>query len=192
MTIGAMTSTRLICLALLHACLAALPAYGQEARIQIDSLAQLEAKADEVVEVTLDERMIRIAEKLLSDKRSTDEAKIKELVKELKGVYVKVFKFKQAGEYTAADLEPVRAQLRAPGWERIVGVRSRSGGENVEVYLMGDTNHVQGLTIIAAEPDELVLVNIVGPIDLEKLSELEGSFGIPRLELKFSRKPPKE
>ena len=49
-----------------------------------------------------------------------------------------------------------------------------------------------GLAIIAAEPKELVIVNIVGPIDLEKLSQLEGIFGIPDLNIRIGGKKDKE
>jgi hypothetical protein len=35
--------------------------------------------------------------------------------------------------------------------------------------------------IISAEPKEFTVVNIVGPVDLEKLAGLEGQFGIPRI-----------
>ena len=67
---------------------------------------------------TLDEKMIQLAGKFLSGKRSSDEAKIKELIAGLKGVYVKVFEFDKDGEYSDADLDPLRAQLRASGWTR--------------------------------------------------------------------------
>jgi hypothetical protein len=40
-----------------------------------------------------------------------------------------------------------------------------------------------GLAIIASEPREFTIVNIVGAVDLEKLRQLEGQFGIPKLEL---------
>ena len=39
----------------------------------------------------------------------------------------------------------------------------------------------EGLAILAAEPKELTVVNIIGIIDIEKLSKLEGQFGIPDL-----------
>jgi len=192
MKIGMITLLRLICFALLWTFCPCLSAYAQEAKLQIESFSKLEAKAAETVDVSLDERMLRLAAKLLSDKRSPDEAKVKELVAGLKGVYVKVFEFDKEGEYSDAEIEPVRAQLRGPGWTRIVGVRTRRGGENVEVYIMGDVDKVQGLAIIATDPRELVVVNLVGPIDLEKLSELEGNFGIPHLDLKFPERKPRK
>jgi hypothetical protein len=38
---------------------------------------------------------------------------------------------------------------------------------------------IAGMAVLVAESRELTVVNIVGPIDIEKLSQLEGHFGIP-------------
>ena len=40
---------------------------------------------------------------------------------------------------------------------------------------------VAGLLVLSAEPRELTIVNLVGPVDVEKLADLEGHFGIPRM-----------
>jgi hypothetical protein len=42
-------------------------------------------------------------------------------------------------------------------------------------------DRINGLVIISAEPREFTVVNIVGDIDLDRLSKLEGEFGIPRI-----------
>ncbi|HZS08282.1 MAG TPA: DUF4252 domain-containing protein [Blastocatellia bacterium] len=169
----------------------ALTTRAQDAKLEISQLDKLAAKAAEAVEVSLDEKLLRLAARILSDK-NPDEAKVKELILALKGVYVRVFEFDKAGEYSEADLEPLRSQLRAPGWSRIVGVRSRRGGENVDVFTRMQGDNIVGLAIIAAEPEELTVVNIVGPIDLEKLSQLEGHLGIPRLGIGRHGKSKKE
>jgi hypothetical protein len=164
---------------------------GQDApgrlKINLDKLA---TKASDSVEITIDERLLKLAAKLLSSS-TPDEAKIKELVAGLKGVYVRSYEFDQPGGYSPSDVEEIRAQLRAPGWSKIVGVRSRKEGENVEVFTLLSGNSIVALAIIAADPKELTLVNIVGPIDLEKLSQLEGQLGIPHLGLE-GIKPRKE
>ncbi|MFN7993255.1 MAG: DUF4252 domain-containing protein [Bryobacteraceae bacterium] len=152
---------------------------AQQVKWNFDRLA---AKAANSVDVTLDGSTLRLATKFLSGE-DEDEAKVKKLVAGLKGIYVKSFEFKNAGEYTQADLEGFRALVRTPGWERIVGVQSKEDGENVEIYLKTDPKGIGGLAIIAAEPKELTLVNIVGPIDLDSLSELGGHFGIPEVDV---------
>lgn len=73
--------------------------------------------------------------------------------------------------------------MSAPGWQRLVEVRSRKEQSAVDVYLFVESNLANGLVIIASEPREFAIVNIVGAVDLQKLHQLEGRFGIPRLEL---------
>ena len=158
-----------------------LAARAQGAKIQLQHLEKLSAKAAETVDVSLDSQTLQVAAKFLRADRP-DEAAIKELLNGLKGVYVRVLQFDRSEDYTA-DLEVVRNQLRQPGWSRIVGVRSRRDGENIEVYTWIEGGDIAGLGIISTESRELVVVNIVGPIDLEKLSRLEGKFGIPRLDI---------
>jgi hypothetical protein len=158
---------------------AAITAHAQGARLQIDQLDSLANKASETVDVKLDERLMLTAAKIFSEK---DDADIKEILKGLKGIYVKSFEFEKAGEYSPADVESVMSQLRGGAWSKIVGVKSKNG-DNVEVYLMMQGDQIQGLAVISAEPKEFTVVNIVGPVNLEKLSKLEGQFGVPDLGL---------
>ena len=182
---------RLVYASLLVLMFTPLRTHGQDAKLQINHLEKLADRATEVVDVTLDGQMLQLASRFMSGKRSPDEAKAKDLISNLKGIYVKSFEFDKKGEYAEADIDSIRSQLRAPLWSRIVGVRSKRQGENAEVYLMGDDDNIQGLAIISAEPKELTVVNIVGPIDVDKLSELGGHFGVPRLELERTGKPRK-
>lgn len=162
--------------------------FAQNARLEIGNLDKLSAKASDVVDVTVDENLLKLAIKFLSDK-SPDEARIKEIVSGLKGVYVRVFEFDQPGQYSVGDVDALRLQLKSPGWSKIVGVRSRKQGENIDVHIMTQGDLISGLAIIAANPRELTVVNIVGPIDLEKLRQLEGQFGIPKLDIDSGTKP---
>ncbi|HTT61904.1 MAG TPA: DUF4252 domain-containing protein [Bryobacteraceae bacterium] len=140
---------------------------------------KLAARASNTVDVSLSGSLLQFATKFLSDS-DKDEAKVKKLVGGLKGIYVKSFEFKTPGEYSAADVESFRTPLRSPDWERIVGVHSSEDGETVDVYLRNEAKGgIGGLAIIATEPKEVTLVNIVGSIDLESLSDLGGHFGIP-------------
>jgi hypothetical protein len=170
-----------------------LPAYGQVARLQLNNLEKLSKKAAEVVDVSLDSSMLKLASKFLNEDEDADEAEVKELVKDLKGIYVKSFEFDEEGDYSPEDVEAIRAQLKGPGWSRIVGVVSKRERENTEVYMMvlGSGESIQGLAIIDAEPKELTVVNIIGSIDLDKLGALEGHMGVPKLELEKGKAPQK-
>lgn len=159
----------------------AVPARAQNARLNLERLEKLSSKAVEVNNVTLDGDMLQLAAKFLDlDKEDEDAAQAKEIVKKLKGIYIKSFEFEEPHQYSAADVEEIRAQLAAPGWNKIVESRSKRSNENDEIYFFKDANNnLGGIAILVAEPKELTVVNIVGPVDMDKLSVLSGKFGIP-------------
>jgi hypothetical protein len=161
---------------------AAAPAYAQDhAKIDMSHLDNFAERADKVITVTVDEQLLRLAASFLSDKKP-DEAKIKELILGLKGVFVKRFEFEKEGEFSLADVDSIRSQLTAPGWSSVANVRSKREG-NYDVSIMSEGSVIKGLAVLAAESKAFTVVNIVGPIDLAKLAELEGKFGIPHFGL---------
>ncbi len=165
------------------------PLLAQDVKLPA-SLDRLAEKASEAVDVTLDGKMLEFAGKFLSGK-DPDEAKVKKMLTGLKGIYVRAFEFDKEGEYSPADVEAIRSQLRGPGWSRMVGVVSKKDRENADVYMKLDNNgQLGGLLILAAEPKELTVVNIVGTISLDDLSELGGHFGVPEIEVHKEKKQP--
>jgi hypothetical protein len=178
-----MRAIKPIFLSLLLTGCAALTTFGQNARLQLGHLDRLEAVADQTVDVTVDQKVLNLAKIFLGKSKDPDKQKIKELIGEIEGIYVKHFTFERAGQYSLSDIEAIRSQLNGPGWERMAGVRSRRNNQNLDVYTMIQGSRIGGLAVIAAEEKELTIVNIIGPIDLEKLVDLEGSFSIPELEI---------
>ena len=176
-------SVRAIALGSLLSVLAAAPAYAQDpAKIEMSHLDRFADRADKVINVTVDQQLLQLAGSFLNPKRSPDEAKIKELILGLKGIYVKRFEFEKEGAYTLADVDSIRTQLNGPGWVKVADVRSKHEG-NYDVVLMSEGSVIKGLVVLAAEPKAFTVVNVVGPIDVAKLGELEGKFGIPHLGL---------
>ena len=146
--------------------------------LNLDKLAQ---RAKESVDVTLDASLLQLASGFLS-KNNADEAKVKKMIANLKGVYVRSFEFDKEGAYTAADVDYIRSQFNGPGWEHIANVRSKREG-SYDVVMMYEGSVIRGLGVLAAEPRALTVVNVIGAIDLTKLRDLEGNFGIPRFGL---------
>ena len=175
--------------ALLLIIISALVAQAQDSRLQLGTLDHLAAKASATVDVSIDDRLIRLAAKVLSDK-DADEREVKKLVEGLKGIYVRSFEFDTDGQFVDADVEPIRSQLRAPGWKRLVNVRSRKEG-NLEVYILLNGDQVGGLSVLHTDNRELTVVNIVGVVDLDKLAKLEGQLGIPELGIESEKTKPK-
>jgi hypothetical protein len=163
------------------------PAWAADARLVLPDFTGLEGKASETVTITLDAAMLGLAARFLSSDEP-DDAAVKELVKGLTGIYVKSFEFDSDFVYPKSDVDKVRKQLSSPGWQRLVEVRSRKSNSDVDVYVSTDRDKVNGLAIIASEPRELTIVNIVGSVDLQKLHQLEGRFGVPKLQLEAEKK----
>jgi len=153
---------------------------AQSGKLQLDQLDVLTNRASNTVDVKLDEHLLLTTWKLFKD---PDEVEIRDLLKNLKGIYVKSFSFEKENEYSPAEIDSVMVQLRGGGWSKIVGITSKKQSENVEVYLMMIADQISGLAVVCLNPKDVTVINIVGPINLEKLSQLEGSFGIPDLDL---------
>jgi hypothetical protein len=138
--------------------------------------------------------MLQLAAKFLDmDKDDPDAGQVKELIKKINGIYVKSLEFDKPNEYSPEDVKEIRTQLAAPGWSKIVESRDKHSAENDEIYVMKDANNnIAGIAILVVEPRELTVVNIVGPVDLDKLGALNGKFGIPRDKKDKEREHPKK
>jgi hypothetical protein len=153
------------------------------------NLDQIAAKAKETVDVTLDSSTLQLASKFLSSGKAK-ELEAAGLLTGVKAICVRHYEFANEGGYAPGDVQRVRDQLRAPAWTRIVNVREQK--ESSEVFTRSEGGQVTGIALIAAEPKELTVVFVDGPIDLDKLSKFGGQFGIPPIPVPGAmRKPSK-
>ena len=158
---------------------AQLPA--QLLQLRITGLDGLASKAKESVDITLDSTMLQMAGGFLAgDGKDKDQAQVKALLAGLKAITVRSYEFKETGQYRMEDLEPIRAQLRSPGWNKIISVQEKD--EISEIYTRTEQGKVVGFAIIAAEPKELAIIAIEGTIDLKDLSKLKG-LGVPAIPI---------
>jgi Domain of unknown function (DUF4252) len=153
-----------------------------EPKLLLPNFDALASKANETVSITLDSALLGMAAKFL-DPNNPEDAAAREVLSGLQGIYVKSYTFDEDFAYPKVDIDRVRKQLSAPGWTRLVEVRSRKEQADVDIYISVEGNKALGLAIIASEPREFTIVNIVGSVDLDKLHQLEGKFGVPKLEL---------
>lgn len=152
------------------------------ALLSLPDFDALAAKATETVNISLDTSLLGLAASFL-DSSNPDDAAAKQLIGGLKGIYVRSYTFDQDFAYPAAQVDQVRRQLAPPAWQRLVEVNSTKDHTHVQIFVSADRGVANGLAIIASEPREFTIVNIVGSIDLAKLHRLEGKFGIPKLDL---------
>jgi len=141
---------------------------------------ELAARASDVTEVTLDKNMLGFASKFMTDK-DEDEARARKLISGLKGIYVRDYEFDKEGQYSMDEVAKLRAQFETPEWSPIVRERERNSKETTEVLVKMVNGEPQGLFVLDAEPKELAIVLILGPIRMEDLGELRGISGLGAL-----------
>jgi hypothetical protein len=168
------------------AALAGRPLRAANAQLTLPDFTSLEAKASETVNVTLDASLIGLAGRFL-DPSKPEDAAARKLINGLQGIYVRSYTFDSDFAYPRREVDLVRKQLTAPGWRSMVQVHDVKNHNDVDIYLCVDGNKVNGLAIIASQPREFTVVNIVGSVDLEQLHELEGHFGIPKLQMQDTK-----
>jgi hypothetical protein len=168
----------------LAALLAARTAAAEGARISIDTAA-LEKKAKSTVNVTITPQTIDWALQAMGQ-RGEDSAETRRLLKDIEQVLVRVFEFEEAQpwEELAKVTDPILAQLKGAGWTPMVSIseNGKKGRETVNVSLYADpAGKPGGLAVLVVDPKDVVIVNIAGPIDLAKLSQLSKALNLPQI-----------
>jgi Domain of unknown function (DUF4252) len=160
--------------------LALLPmiALAQGAKIKMPNFDGLSRKASKTVDISLDKDMLQTAGAFMGGGQGQSDAEFQELVKGLDGLYVRVFNFEKAEQYSMRDIEAVIDQVEKGGWKKLLSVREK--GEHVEMW-MRDNAADGGMFFVAAKPTELVLINIAGNVNLEAMRKLQGRMGVPNL-----------
>jgi hypothetical protein len=148
---------------------------AQAARLKMPDFSALAGKAKESVDISLDGDTLKMASGFLGGK--SDDPQLAEAMKNLQGVYVKVFSFDKPGMYSMRDIESLVSQAQTSGWSKLMAVRGSD--ERVEMWM--HTGSEGGMFFVASGASELVLINIVGKVDLDMLSRLQGRLGLPKL-----------
>lgn len=163
--------------------LPALAAAADPGRLLLPDFSALSKKATQSVDISLDPSLLRMASGVINSNDNGNDAAVNGLIRGIRGIYVRSYTFDKPGEYSKADVKAVQAQLLAPGWQPIVSTHDLKQGGNVDIYVLRRGNHTDGIAIIAADPRQFTIVNIVGSVDLAKLAQLQGQFGVPRVGL---------
>jgi hypothetical protein len=145
----------------------------------VPDFSHLRARASETVDVNVGGFLLGLARWVTREERETDPHL--KILEDIRSVKVRSYKFDNDGEYSREDVDSVRKQLSGPAWNPMVQIHKPKAQEDVDVYVCFENNKSCGLAVIATEPREFTVVSIVGNIDIDRLAQLEGEFGIPKL-----------
>lgn len=138
---------------------------------------ELAARASNVTEVTLGKNMLAFAAKFMNGKDG-DQAATRRLIEGLDGIYVRDYEFDKEGQYSMVDIEKLRQYFETAEWSPIVREHDKKNGETTDVMIKTVNGETHGMFILDAEPKELSIVLILGPVKMEDLSKLSGLGGL--------------
>jgi hypothetical protein len=149
-------------------------------RLSLPSFEHLQRVATDSVNITIGPVALGIASWALGHSEDSEDREAQEVLHGLKSIYIRSFKFAADHQYSTADVDAIRSQLSAPGWNALAQIHQHSEqAENVDIYVSTEHERVNGLVLVASAPRELTIVSIVGSIDPTKLATLGNRVGLP-------------
>lgn len=153
---------------------------GATPEFRIPDYSHLRSRASETVDVNVGGLLLGLARFVARHDDGAD-PNLK-ILEDIKSVKVRSYKFDSDDGYSKADVDAARRQLQGPAWNALVQVHKRDAQEDMDVYVcMEDSGKTCGIAVIATQPREFTVVSIAGSIDIDRLAELEGEFGIPKV-----------
>ena len=132
------------------------------------------------VEVNLSTAMLKFAARIVA----REEPETAELIRGLKSIRVNVVGLDDSNRAaTIEQIESVRRKLERQGWTKLVTVREKNGGDNVDVHVMQrGEDTIDGLVVtVIDQKGEAVFVNIVGNINPDQIAKIADKFDIEPL-----------
>jgi hypothetical protein len=113
---------------------------------------------DRTMSLSLGKTTLRFAARFLDDEPETQA-----LLRSLDGVRVRIYEVNGDTDRIARNFEHMGSKLNNDGWQPVMLVREE--GELVQMFAKSSGAGLQGLTVVSADSEEVVVVNIMGDID---------------------------
>jgi len=107
---------------------------------------------------------------------SSEDPEIADLFSRLDGVRVRVFETEKLADGAIDLVKGVSSKLSASGWESVVSVNSAD--EQVRIFMKLNQDVIEGITVMAVEPDEAAFINVIGFLDPAELARLMDHFEV--------------
>ncbi|MDX2418359.1 MAG: DUF4252 domain-containing protein [Xanthomonadales bacterium] len=115
--------------------------------------------------LSLGKTTLRFAARFLDDEPETQA-----LLRSLDGVRVRIYEVTGDTNRIAQNFEHMGSKLSDDGWQPIMLMREE--GELVQMFSKSSSSGMHGLTIVSADDEEVVVVNVMGDIQPEHFGDV--------------------
>ena len=115
--------------------------------------------------LSLGKTTLRFAARFLDDEPETQA-----LLRSLDGVRIRIYEVHGDNERVARRFEHMGKKLGNDGWQPVMLIREE--GELVQMFSKSSSNSMLGLTIVSADDEEVVVVNVMGDIQPEHFGDV--------------------
>jgi hypothetical protein len=152
---------------------------AEPARLKMPDFSHLQSKAVDSIDVSIGAPLLALAQ-MFAPEKDEQGTEIKKIIGGIKAVYVRSFQFAEDNAYSQSDIDSVRKQLRDDKWQPLAQVHSRKNSEHVDIFIAIENDKPIGFAIVASEPREFTIVNVVGTIDPQHIGKLQATLDLPR------------
>lgn len=157
-----------VLVSMLGACGITAPRYN-EGFANLDSPGMTET--NRTISLSLGPTVLRFAAKFMDDEPETQA-----LLRQLDGVRVRIYEVDGDHEKVTQNFERMGHKLNDDGWSPVMLVRE--DGDLVQMYAKASGTGLSGLTVVSADRDEVVVVNIMGDIQPAHYSDVMGALDV--------------
>jgi len=115
--------------------------------------------------LSLGKTTLRFAARFLDDQPETQA-----LLRSLDGVRIRIYEVSGDTDRIARNFERMGSKLNNDGWQPVMLVREE--GELLQMFAKSSASGMQGLTIVSADDEEVVVVNVMGDIQPENFGDV--------------------
>lgn len=136
---------------------------GNDGYANLDSPGM--SDTDRSMSLSLGRTALRFAARFLDDDPQTQA-----LLRSLDGVRIRIYEVTGDSDRIARNFKHMGNKLDQDGWVPVILVREE--GEMVQMFARSSGTRIQGLTIVSADSEEVVVVNVMGDIDPKYYSDV--------------------
>ena len=120
---------------------------------------------DRTMSLSLGKTTLRFAARFLDDEPETQA-----LLRSLDGVRIRIYEVNGDTDRIAQNFDRMGSKLSNEGWQPVMLVREE--GELILMFAKSSRGGMQGLTIVSADDEEVVVVNVMGDIQPEHFGDV--------------------